>query len=192
MEDSRLNKWAQECGEEMYGDYRSDSQQVLHDFAEQLQSMHQKNTSHASKAIYGTVSDSDIRTLAPGDAHNQQPTGSILQRSGKPSIGSSSSQNVLRQGSPGYQMLNDQAPGQRSKQIFSSPNKQRQFFELCVNTGELAISLGEIDITHVENDQQLFTAIHSKYRELRGIRLWRVLIKPRNIHFVLVCIPNVR
>ena len=89
-------------------------------------------------------------------------------------------------------MLNNQASAQRSKQIISSPHKQRRFFELCVNTGELEISLGEIDITHVENDQQLFAAIHSKYRELRGFRLWRVLIKPRNIHFVLVRVPTLK
>ena len=71
----------------------------------------------------------------------------------------------------------------------SSSTTRKQFFELCVNTGEFSIRLGEINLSKVKNDGDLFSAISAKYREIRGFRVRRILLKPVNIHFVRVSSP---
>lgn len=62
------------------------------------------------------------------------------------------------------------------------------FLELCVNTGEFTISLGEINITDVKGDIELFAKIRRRYRELRGTGWRRMLLKPVDVHFVRVSI----
>ena len=59
------------------------------------------------------------------------------------------------------------------------------FLELCVNTGNLWQSLGEIDITHVKNDVSLGKKIRERYNKVRGFRIKKhFLLKPVNICYV--------
>jgi hypothetical protein len=67
--------------------------------------------------------------------------------------------------------------------------KRRRFFELCVNTGGYTITLGEIDVTDVQSDQELFSKIVEKYYNLRTPRFQRMLMKPVDVHFVFVSSP---
>jgi hypothetical protein len=64
--------------------------------------------------------------------------------------------------------------------------RNRRFFELCVNTGEIDICLGEIDITNVRSDGELFKKIYERYKDLRGYRIRRIFLKPVDVHFIHV------
>ena len=71
----------------------------------------------------------------------------------------------------------------------------KKYLELCVNTGEFQRSLGEIEITNVKNDHELFKLVRRKYEELRAYRVKFFLLKAVDVHFVQVnqiepdCIP---
>ena len=60
------------------------------------------------------------------------------------------------------------------------------YFELCVIAGNHKVKLGEIDITNVKSDGELFKMIWNKYQQLRGAELKAIFVKPSNIHFVRV------
>lgn len=68
----------------------------------------------------------------------------------------------------------------------NSSQASRKFLEVCINTGQYTISLGEIDVTEVENDGELFAKIKQRYHEMRGFRIRRMLLRPVNVHFVRV------
>ncbi|KAL9118045.1 MAG: hypothetical protein Q9187_005412 [Circinaria calcarea] len=59
-----------------------------------------------------------------------------------------------------------------------------KFLELCVNTGEFTKSLGEIEISQVRSDGNLFREIKSQYLRLRGYRAKHFLLKPVAVQFV--------
>lgn len=50
---------------------------------------------------------------------------------------------------------------------FIQRNVNPRFLELCVNTGSYSKTLGEIDITHINSDGELFDSILRMYREKR-------------------------
>ncbi|KAI6081776.1 hypothetical protein F4821DRAFT_264565 [Hypoxylon rubiginosum] len=63
-----------------------------------------------------------------------------------------------------------------------------RYFEVCVNAGEHKVNLGEINISSVTTDDQLFDEIWKAYRGLRGstwqasLRSW--FLKPYDVSFV--------
>ena len=59
-----------------------------------------------------------------------------------------------------------------------------QFLEICVNTGKWHKSLGEIDITHVSCDRELFTLIKQRYEEVRGHRTKFFFLEPARVEWV--------
>lgn len=75
---------------------------------------------------------------------------------------------------------------QTIENLSQSSTKKRRFFEVCVNTGGYTITLGEIDITDVQSDQELFSKIVEKYYKIRTPRFQRMLMKPVDVHFVFV------
>jgi hypothetical protein len=82
---------------------------------------------------------------------------------------------------------NVQSSSEATSQAASShPHRKRKFLELCVNTGEIDISLGEIDVTDVNTDGELFKKIYERYKNLRGHRMRRIFLKPIDVHFVRV------
>jgi hypothetical protein len=65
----------------------------------------------------------------------------------------------------------------------------RKYTALCVNTGEFNKTLGEIDISSITTDRQMFHRFKELYHELRGFRARAVrwfLIKPVDIKFIQV------
>jgi hypothetical protein len=73
----------------------------------------------------------------------------------------------------------------------SSPNEDiPKYFEVCVRVGEHAVHLGEINISSVRTDDQLFDKIWETYRDIRGSNCWaRVrswFLKPDDVFFVYV------
>ena len=77
----------------------------------------------------------------------------------------------------------------------TSPTGQGQptkpkYLELCINTGQYSTSLGEIDLSHVKSDGELFIKIRERYREMRPFRLRRIFSKPVDVHFVRVGFPH--
>ena len=68
----------------------------------------------------------------------------------------------------------------------SQDGSRRRFLELCIDTGKYIISLGELDVSNIRSDSELFVFIHRKYRELRGSIFQRMFSQPIDIHFVKV------
>lgn len=62
-----------------------------------------------------------------------------------------------------------------------------KFFEVCINIGNHEIDHQELDISEVTTDAELFSMIWNQYNASRGIGFRRLFLKPRNVHFVLVC-----
>ena len=64
---------------------------------------------------------------------------------------------------------------------------RKKYFELCINYGKWERRLGEIDISAISTDGELFRAIRSKYEGIRGFRTKKLyLLEPVDIHFVQV------
>ena len=65
----------------------------------------------------------------------------------------------------------------------------KSFFELCINQGENAIALSEINLGSICTDGHFFGAIKTAYEAARGIRRWFLLVKPKDIQYVKVSTP---
>jgi hypothetical protein len=62
-----------------------------------------------------------------------------------------------------------------------------KYLALCVNTGGIYKTLGEIEVSAVRSDGHLFNLMKKTYHDLRGFRAkFNFLIKPVEIQFVLV------
>ena len=68
--------------------------------------------------------------------------------------------------------------------------KCRQFLAICINTGQYITKLGEIELSTISKDGELFAKITDKYRQLRQFRIKRVFMRPVNVHIVLVCMKS--
>jgi hypothetical protein len=60
------------------------------------------------------------------------------------------------------------------------------FLELCVNTGKLLKSLGEIDVSSIKTDGDFFSMVKTHYLRLRSFRARFWLLKPVNVSYVRV------
>lgn len=65
-------------------------------------------------------------------------------------------------------------------------SQKKQFFEVCINTGNHAVRLKEIDLALVASDRDLFNQIWDRYRHTRGYGIRKIFLKPRDVHFVMV------
>ncbi|KAF2815169.1 uncharacterized protein BDZ99DRAFT_191738 [Mytilinidion resinicola] len=127
-------------------------------------------------AINNTVS-LPASSGSTGVSSQQQNPGQTL---GGPGYSNSSTQNVY----PLPQDINFNDPG--------NTQTTYRFFELCVNTGTLRITLGEIPltsrttngITEVQTDSAFFALVHARYHSLRRSRRFGFLFKPVDIQFV--------
>ncbi|KAI1086618.1 hypothetical protein F5B19DRAFT_129562 [Rostrohypoxylon terebratum] len=89
------------------------------------------------------------------------------------------------------------AVGNADDQATSSQNRvtnSKKYFEVCVSVGRYAINLGEIDISSITSDGQLFDEIWKTYRGMKGkdwkaaLRNW--FLEPDDILFVLFGVVN--
>ena len=80
--------------------------------------------------------------------------------------------------------------GSRNSNLSSAPWTGK-YFELCINHSTLEKRLGEIDVSRVSNDGELFCKIRDRYQSLRGSWAGALsLRKPVDIHYVRVGFPN--
>ena len=83
-----------------------------------------------------------------------------------------------------YGPINTQRVGRSPSPVEKKPKK---YFELCVNYGKWEKKLGEIDITNITTDEDLFCKIAEEYASIRGVRSKALsLLEPADIHFVRV------
>ncbi|KAK3687906.1 hypothetical protein B0T22DRAFT_425231 [Podospora appendiculata] len=62
---------------------------------------------------------------------------------------------------------------------------QKNYFEVCINAGNHAVTLNEINLNRVTSDAELFKQILDRYRQTRGYGIRKIFLKPRNVHFVM-------
>jgi hypothetical protein len=64
-----------------------------------------------------------------------------------------------------------------------------KYLALCVNTGRFHTTLGEINVTSICRDNEVFSAIKQRYLEIRGFRARArriFLVRPTSVQFVKV------
>ncbi len=64
--------------------------------------------------------------------------------------------------------------------------QSKKHFELCVNYGKWERRLGEINITSIRTDGDLFRAVKDRYNFVRGHRAAMYLLEPIDFRFVQV------
>jgi len=177
----------------MYGDYRNDNPVALRLFATSLQGLAQSyEPSSATVEIdesgrTGRLVQLSGNTSGSGGADPARLQGVAgISSSLVPSASAQLSTplpptQITANGSSNATLI---PTGGSSSQVISPA--ARKYFELCVNTGLLDIKLGEIDITDVTTDGQLFEKIRQRYERIRGHRMNRVFVRPTNIHYVKV------
>ena len=170
----------------MYGDYYSSDEAAMAIWAKELESI-QYNGS-LPKVLPSNTMFSPPRAESSGSVELQIQK-SITEKGLAPRptpVQNVTSSSIHHFGQ--WNAASSTAAVSSDKSTLTSPATE-QFFELCVNTGELSIRLGEINISHLKNDAELFRAISTKYQEIRGFRARRILLKPRDVHFVMVSSP---
>ena len=60
---------------------------------------------------------------------------------------------------------------------------------LCVNTEIRRISLANVDVTNVTNDEEMFKKLQTEYRILRSRRGRNPFIKPKTMYYIKVISP---
>jgi hypothetical protein len=65
-------------------------------------------------------------------------------------------------------------------------SQKKQYFEVCINAGNYAVTLNEISLDYVKSDADLFGQILDRYRKTRGYGIRKIFLKPRDVHFVMV------
>ena len=148
--------WGQECGKELYGDFKTKNPSGLVELAAALSS------------TSSVTSQSHQAPTAPSQVH----LGSQQNLQGRPD------RDPQRTGSE-----NAALPGNVLTPFTNSLTPK--FFELCVNTGEFSKTLGEIDVTRVTSDVPFFKLVRQRYRDIRGHRIKKhYLLKPIGMRFV--------
>ncbi|KAI1749652.1 hypothetical protein F4782DRAFT_512657 [Xylaria castorea] len=64
------------------------------------------------------------------------------------------------------------------------PAGTKKYLLLCVNTGIRRISLTNVDVTNVVDDEEIFKKLQAEYHNLRGQRIRNPLIKPKMMHYI--------
>ncbi|MCJ1251064.1 hypothetical protein MMC30_008295 [Trapelia coarctata] len=156
----RRLEWICECGDELYGDFENTNPEAVNNLHMILQN--------------------------PGLQSPQQP--------GQPqtaSLGSSAASTNQAAANPGINSIRNPRPAPIGSMIPTGCNMPpspepytRKFLELCVNTGKFHKSLGEIDITNINCDRDLFTLTKQRYEEVRGHRSRFFLLEPTAVEWV--------
>ncbi|KAG8534374.1 uncharacterized protein KY384_001219 [Bacidia gigantensis] len=151
-----------ECGKELFGDFMIDKPVAL---------------AELTAALTGNSSNGNLTIEAPATP-NQAHIASFQSSQETESSNSSSAD-------PRSSLM------ARSSSTSLARALVPKYFELCVNTGEFAKTLGEIDITRTTDDLSFFKLIYNRYREVRGYRFKQhYLLKPVAMQFVHFSLEN--
>lgn len=170
-------KWLCDCGRNLYADFDNTYPKTVEALASELQS--QTKTQNE-----GTSSTSNQSSNAVTSEDRHSASGSSSSSSNSTSESFDSSQQLTSQGLS--LSLGDSNASCCSR--FTSTLKPT-YLELCMNTGEFTVNLGEVNIRQVTTDYELFQKIWEKYREVRGYRMRMIYLKPCEIQYVYVSVP---
>jgi hypothetical protein len=174
----------------MFGDFDNSNPTAVDQLESELRQLGQFNKATPNNSGHGeavsttpqsnqgreSTSSSGTKTISPSTLENFVSSGHIQSKDNQNiPLNSSSRQSTLVASQP-----------------FAPIETGRSYFQLCVNTREHTISLGEIDVTNVETDGQLFEKIWKTYSDMRGHGIRRYFMKPSDIHFVQVGSTTVR
>ncbi|KAK5711693.1 hypothetical protein LTR17_018274 [Elasticomyces elasticus] len=166
---SCANIFVEHCGTELYADYHDTSTTEVAALSREL------NRPYTTAApASGTASQDSGATPPTPPAATHQSNANNQSHSSSAAPG----QNASSHG-PTINIT----PARRA----SDPTQTLlpRYLELCVNTGRLCQSLGEIDATRITSDAELFRWVRRRYRDLRGWRMRsRFCLRPKSIRFV--------
>lgn len=151
----------QDCGAELYGDFDNANPEAVNRLHQVLQRPVHQSTGHADQPQPISLDTPSANSLNQGSSN---PAANAMQNRSLQPI-----QSMIPTG------CNMPSPPE--------PHTSK-FVELCVNTGKLHKSLGEIDITHVNCDRDLFALTKSRYDEVRGHRSRFFLLEPTAVEWV--------
>ena len=163
------------CGDELYADFTNTSPEELGSIVKILQTGN-RLTSHSPSALGSDGSGNNIMS------DNSNSSGARLH--------SPARQDLSRSSLTDQSTSMDRIPSLAFRTSRQLPTQDPTFLELCVNTGEHLKTLGEIDLTSVRCDGELFKMIKEHYLRLRSIRSKFWLLKPATISYVRVSYPT--
>jgi hypothetical protein len=173
----------------LYGDFNKKDPQALSELAKSLQSLgginethHTGHSSYGSAETFGGITTRPTHPSASADLSTTSLDITAQNRDTRPPAGSPpQSINSLSNDSIRIQ-------GQNTALSIRNhvPRPRKAYFEICVNSGEYAVVLGEADVSSVKSDGELFDKIWSTYDRMRRSWLRKMFVKPRGIHFVYV------
>ncbi|MCJ1473586.1 hypothetical protein MMC13_002237 [Lambiella insularis] len=163
----RRIEWICDCGKLLYGDFDNTVPEALNNLAIRLQNpgpdlMQQSNQQQSLDLNASPV------------AHISQSTETT---SGHP------------RANQGPRRLQKSLPTACTMPPSPEP-RSLKFVELYVNTGKWKKSLGEIDVTHVNCDGDLFALIRERYEAVRGFRTRFFLLEPAAVQWVQFSLEN--
>ena len=169
----RRIEWVCDCGRSLYGDFENFNLRAVEALAAELQSCSAVTQNGGSKTPDLTRESSQTSTNNGNDSDSvSSSSNTVLSERG--------SQNTLSS-------LSESSESSTASCCDRFASMRRTaYFELCVNTGEFSVNLGEINIQQVTTDGDLFQKIWKKYREIRGWRMKMIYLKPCQIQFVYV------
>ncbi|KAK3642116.1 hypothetical protein LTR56_010987 [Elasticomyces elasticus] len=161
--------WTCHCGTELYADYPDTSPAEVAALSEELNN---PSTVLATSSSIPSHGSGTLGPTIPAAVHQSNATpqsSSTNALSGQSGSSSGPAMDVLA-----------------TLRMFDAKLSLRpKFLELCVNTGNLCQSLGEIDATRISSDVELFRWVRKRYRDLRGWRMRsRFCLQPKTMRFV--------
>ncbi|MCJ1243663.1 hypothetical protein MMC30_000860 [Trapelia coarctata] len=159
----RRVEWTCECGDRLYDDFDNTAPETVDMMEDMLNRPSGGEHSSSSHSSSSSLTLPVAAYLGVG-GETQPPSGIEAGGSG------------LKLGKQGKTEIKDCPSGQQDVE---------RYFELCLNHDSLEKRLGEINLTNVRNDGELFEKIRERYAEIRGPSIKRLyLLKPVDIHYV--------
>ncbi|MCJ1475644.1 hypothetical protein MMC13_004307 [Lambiella insularis] len=158
----RRVEWICECGEALCGDFDNSRPEAVNAVVSALVRPHESSGSGTGASL--------STTTIPEPIH--------IEGNNNPRSWSSTTQN-------GYSSVLDTTISDLWSYSPQEASVTRRYFELCINHSSLEKRLGEIDVSRVTNDGELFRKIREQYLNIRGCLAKRInLRKPVDIHYV--------
>ncbi|KAK5119222.1 hypothetical protein LTR85_007836 [Meristemomyces frigidus] len=193
-------EWYCSCGQPMYGDYVAETDTALRDFAYALGSGGSEVVGTRTTPRFDQSSGGQSRSNAAASGASEVVGGSSNKASGGATVtsGEALPSKVSSKGSGDDDDGDDDSidPKDRSTgrsiglQMSAAKITTSAYFELCVTRGSHSVSLGEIKLVDnngiklVQNDRELFRKIRKRYLQLARRGVYKLLYRPRDIHFV--------
>ncbi|KPM46156.1 hypothetical protein AK830_g253 [Neonectria ditissima] len=175
-------RWRCSCGSSLWGDFDNSDPEALREL---LDEMH-----HAPGLADGTQERNPSGSRTDNQELTSAPSSSVST-----SLGTAAIQQSLSNRSGSWYDVEQRGSNphiENSTPVTPLPapalSWEKQFFEVCIGTGNHAVRLKEIDLAEVKSDGALFTQIWDRYHHTRGYGIRRIFLKPKDVHFVMFSI----